>query len=153
MKEPIETILSRSLRAYRAALYRLEPSADLDARFDQSLEAWRADRAQEARGWRRSRTLAAAAAVILAASAGWLAMYARTREPVSAAMRNVDSASSDTAVVRVEASLGTPLPVGARAAFDGEPRHYWVDVGIAGDGSLYIEGVMPADDDPELFIP
>jgi hypothetical protein len=97
-----------------------------------------------------------AVAVILAASGGLLAMYTRTLEPEGVAIGNsgnVGLAPSDGAVVRVQASLGTPLPIWARGSFHTEPRHYWVDVGIAGDGSLYIEGVTPADDDPELFIP
>jgi len=149
MSEPIETLLARALRAQRVALQRLEPSAELDTRFEGSLAALRSGRARVARR-RRSWMLAAAATVILTGGAGWLAMHTHSSQPPPTVVRNpgVRLASPDAAVLRVQASLGTPLPVnyGLPAA----PRHYWVDVGIASDGSLYIERVIPADGEPEL---
>jgi hypothetical protein len=62
-------------------------------------------------------------------------------------------ASPDAAVLRVRASLGAPLPVSAGNAFPAHRRQYWVDVGIAGDGSLYIERVTPTGENAELSAP
>jgi hypothetical protein len=156
MSEPTETIFCRALRAQRAALHRLEPSADLDARFEQSLQAWGTDRARATKRRRRSWALAGAATVVLLSGAGWLAWHVRAPQPATPGVRKsgyVRVASPDAQVLRVQASLGAPLPVWARNGFAARARRYWVDVGIAGDGSLYIERVIPADDDPELFIP
>lgn len=155
MRVPIETMLSRALIAERAALYRIQPSTELDIRFDQSLQGWRTERGRAGKRRRLSWTLTAAATVVLMASASWLVMHsgARTGEAALQNSRYMPVAPADAAVLRLRASLGAPLPVWAGDGFPAHGRHYWVDVGITDDGSLYVERVMPIDEDPELFVP
>jgi hypothetical protein len=61
--------------------------------------------------------------------------------------------SADGAVLRLQASLGANLPVRSGNALLPQRRHYWVDVGVAADGTLHIERVTPIDEDPQLFVP
>ena len=154
MSERIEMRLSQVLLVQRAALRRARASAALDARFEQSLGAWRAQRARAGRRRRLSWALAAAAAGVLVAGTAWLVMHIGTSpSPVETyGLRRAHVADSDEAVLRVRASLGAQLP---RSANGSSPRrrHYWVDVGVAPDGTLNIERVTPIDEDPQLFVP
>ena len=59
----------------------------------------------------------------------------------------------DAAVLRVRASLGAQLPLSNANGFSARRRHYWIDVGVAPDGTLNIERVTPIDEDPQLFVP
>ena len=67
--------------------------------------------------------------------------------------RYAQLATEGPAVLRVRASLGAQLPESGGNGFLSRPRHYWVDVDVAGDGTLYIKRVTPIDDDPQLFVP
>lgn len=155
MSARIEASLFKAMLAQRAVLQRMLPSAALDARFERSLETWRAQRLRADRRRRLTWALAAAATGVLVLSTGWLVMHVGER-PASAVARDSKSAysaSEDAAVLRVRASLGAQLPVMAGNGSAPHPRHYWVDVGVASDGTLYIERVTPIGDDPQLFVP
>jgi hypothetical protein len=150
-----ERILSRALLAERVALKQLEPSAALDARFEHSLESWRTQRLRSAR-WRRLRwALAAAVTGVVVLSTGWLVLHMDQRPALAVVpdSRYAQLATEGPAVLRVRASLGAQLPARAGNGFLSQPRHYWVDVDVAGDGTLYIKRVTPIDDDPQLFVP
>jgi hypothetical protein len=152
MNDPGETLLSRAVRAQRAALNQIEPSAELDARFERSVQAWRTERARSGR-WRRwSWMMAAAATVALVAGASWLVMGAGTHreDPVVENPGFPRVAPGEPAVLRVQGSLGTPIPVWAGNGLPPHRRQYWIDVGIGTDGSLYIERVTPVDESGEL---
>lgn len=154
MSAGLETSLAEALRAQRIALQRVEPSAVLDARFERSVETWRAQRLRARRRRRLSWALAAAATVVLVLSNGWLVRQVGA-PPARAAPPDSDYAQiapADT-VLRMRASLGAQLPVRSANGWLSHRRHYWVDVGVAADGTLYIERVMPVDDDPQLVVP
>jgi hypothetical protein len=155
VSELTESILCRALLAQRVALRNMEPSAALDARFEHSLEAWRTQRLRSGK-WRRLQwALAAAVAGVLVLSTGWLVLHVGER-PARAVVpdsQNAKLAAEEPAMLRVRASLGAQLPVRGGNGFLSHPRHYWVDVDVAGDGTLYIKRVTPIDDDPQLFVP
>jgi hypothetical protein len=155
MSERIETSLSAALLAQRAALRRIAPSAALDARFEHSLVGWSAQRLRARRRRRLSWAFAAMAAAVLVMSTGWLVMHVEASRP-PAGMHSpgqVALADADATVLRMRASLGAQLPVRNGNAFSPRRRHYWVDVAVAADGTLYIERVTPIDEDPQLFVP
>jgi hypothetical protein len=155
MSEPTETSLSQALLAHRAALRGASASAALDARFEQSLGIWKAQRARAGRWRRLSWALAAAAAGVLTVSTAWLVMHIGT-PPSAAKMQSsgqAQVAAADATVLRLRASLGTQLPVRNDNGFSPRRRHYWVDVWVAPDGTLYVERVTPIDEDPQLFVP
>ena len=155
MSERIETSLSEALLAQRAALRRIGTSAALDARFEQSLVSWSSQWVRASRRRRLSWAFAAAAATVLVMSTGWLVMHVDAARP-PAERRNfaqTQAADADAMVLRMRASLGTQLPVRNSNGFFPRRRHYWVDVAVAPDGTLYIERVTPIDEDPQLFVP
>jgi hypothetical protein len=155
MSARIETILSRALLWQRVALKQMEPSAALAARFEHSLEAWRTERLRSER-WRRLRwALVASVTGVLVLSTGWLVMHVdeRTVRAVVPDSGPAQSVAEEPAVLHVRASLGAQLPTRGGNGFAPDPRHYLVDVGVAGDGTLRIERVTPIDDDPQLFVP
>ena len=155
MSERTETNLSNALRALRASLQHTDTSLALDARFEQSVATWSAERVRAGRRRRLSWALAAAAAGVLVVSTGWLVMHVET-PPFPAEIRNsgqARTAAADPAVLHVRASLGAQLPVRTGDGLSPRRRHYWVDVGVAPDGTLYIERVTPIDEDPQLFVP
>jgi hypothetical protein len=155
--------VSRALRALRSELRTMGPSADLDARMERGLQAWRAERARAASRRRVSLSLIAAGTVALVVGLGWRAAQELAREPPATAHGREISLpepadrpepsstypARDAAVLRVRASLGAQLPQRDLRALPGE-RHYWVDIGISGDGALYVERVTPVD---EEFVP
>ncbi len=155
MSSPAENPLLHALRQQRARLFQIEPSAELDARFEQALGEWRAERSDAGRRRRWFWRLGIAAILLLAAGAGWLVL--RTDERKGAAVVEnpgyLRVKPTDSAVVRLQASLGAPIPVWAGNGFPAHRRRYWVDVGVAGDGSLYIERVTPIDESPEVLLP
>ena len=155
MSGRIETTLSEALLAQRAALRRLGTSAALDARFEQSLATWSSERLRARRRHRLSWAFAAAAAAVVLMSTGWLVMHVdASRSP--AGTHNVGAvqiADADATVLRVRASLGTQLPLRSGNGFYPRRRHYWIDVAVAPDGTLYVERVTPIDEDPQLFVP
>jgi hypothetical protein len=158
-----EAALSRALRALSSELHTAGPSADLDARLERSLTAWSAGRARAASHRRVSASLIAAGTIVLVVGLGWRAAHELGQAP--AAMRRAqqmplpqltDRAEAsttyptrDAAVLHLRASLGAPLPQGDLRALS-DRRHYWVDIGISGDGALYVERVTPVD---EQFVP
>jgi len=155
MSERVETSLSEALLAQRAALRRIGTSAALDARFEQSLASWSSQRVRASRRRRLSWAFAAAAAAVLVMSTGWLVMHVDGARP-PAERRNfaqTQAADAGAMVLRMRASLGTQLPVRNGNGFLPRRRHYWVDVAVAPDGTLYIERVTPIDEDPQLFVP
>jgi hypothetical protein len=155
MSMPTEPIPSRALLAHRAELYRIEPSTELDVRFNQSLQGWRTEWAQPGKRRRLSWMLGAAAALVLMAGGGWLVMHASARHGEAALPNSgyVRLAPADAAVLRLRGSLGAPLPDAAGHGFPARRSHYWLDVGITDDGLLYVERVTPIDEDPGLFVP
>ena len=155
MSERIDTSLPRALLAQRSALRRARPSAALDARFEQSLGTWKARRARAGRRRRWSWALAAAAAGVLMVSTAWLVMHIGTPPSPAGTYRSAQEqgADADAAVLHVRASLGAQLPVSNVNGFSARRRHYWIDVGVAPDGTLSIERVTPIDEDPQLFVP
>lgn len=155
MSARIETILSRALLWQRVALKQMEPSAALDARFEHSLEAWRTERLRLERRRRVRWALVAAVTGILVLSTGWLVMHVdeRPARAVVPETRYGQLMAEEPAVLHVRASLGAQLPMRGGNGFPPDPRHYLVDVGVAGDGTLRIERVTPIDDDPQLFVP
>jgi hypothetical protein len=155
MSEHVESRLSPALLAQRAALRRAEPSAALYARFDRSLESWRTQRVRAVRQRRVSWTLAAAVTVVLVVSTAWVVMHVGTRptRAVPGDSEYARVASADATVLRVRASLGAQLTDRNGNGFPVRRRNYWVEVGVAGDGTLRIERVTPIDEDPQLFVP
>ena len=155
MSERIEASLSEALLAQRAVLRRARASAALDARFEQSLGTWQARRARAGRRRRWSWALAAAAAGVLMVSTAWLVMHIGTPPSPAGTYRTAQGqgADADAAVLHVRASLGAQLPVSNVNGFSARRRHYWIDVGVAPDGTLNIERVTPIDEDPQLFVP
>jgi hypothetical protein len=92
---------------------------------------------------------------VVVLSTGWLVLHMDERSVRAEApdARYAQLATEGPAVLRVRASLGAQLPARGGNGFLSQPRHYWVDVDVAGDGTLYIKGVTPIDDDPQLFVP
>ena len=155
MSERLEASLSQALLAQREALRRTRPSAALDARFEQSLTDWKSRRLRAGRRRHLSWGLAAAAAGVLVVSTGWLVMHVGA-PPSQAGVYGSGQgqvADLDPAVLRVRASLGAQLPVRNGNGFSSRRRHYWVDVDVEPDGTLYVERVTPIDEDPQLFVP
>jgi hypothetical protein len=155
MSDEIETRLAQALLAQRALLQSTESSAALDERFEQSLASWKAHQVRAVGLRRLSRTLAAAAMVVLVVSTGWLVVHVGAQRPgvIVDKPAYADAARHDTALLRVRASLGAQLPDRSDTGFPVRQRHYWVDVAVAGDGTLYIERVTPVDEDPQSFVP
>ena len=155
MSARTERILSQALLAQRVALKRMEPSEALDARFERSLEAWRTERLQSERRRRLQWALVAAVSCVLVLSTGWLVTHVveHPAPAVGPTSRVAQLAAEEPAVLHVRASLGAQRPVGAGNGFLSDPRYYWVDVGVARDGTLSIKRVTPVDDDPQLFVP
>jgi hypothetical protein len=153
VSERIEASLSQALLAQRAALRRARASASLDARFEQSLGTWRARQVPSGRR-RLSWALAAAATGVLLASTAWLVMHVGA-SPSPSEMHSAppQAANADAAVLRMRAGLGARLPVRNGNDFSARRHHYWVDVSVAPDGTLYVERVTPIDEDPQLFVP
>jgi len=155
MSEGIGTSLTGALRAQRSALRRIGTSTALDARFEHSLATWSSQRAWAGKRRRWSWAFAATAAAVVVISTGWLVMHVDAARP-PAETRNfgqVQVADDDATVLRMRASLGAQLPVSNGYGFSPRRRHYWVDVAVAPDGTLYIERVTPIDEDPQLFVP
>jgi hypothetical protein len=153
MSESSEASLSQALLAQRAALRSATPSAALDARFEQSLGTWRARWARAGRRRLLSRAVAAAAVGVLVVGTAWLVMHIGTAPSPAEVYRPGQRADVDAAVLRVRASLGAQLPVGNDNGLPSRRRHYWVDVGVEPDGTLYVEHVTPIDEDPQLIVP
>ena len=154
MSEPTETSLSRALLAHRAALRGARASAVLDARFEQSLGIWKAQQVRAGRRRRFSWALAAAAAGALTVSTAWLVTHIGTPPSVAKMQSSGEvQVASDATVLRLRASLGAQLPVRNDNGFSPRRRHYWVDVWVAPDGTLYVERVTPIDEDPQVFVP
>jgi hypothetical protein len=155
MSEHLEASLCQALIAQREALRRARPSAALDARFERSLATWKSRRLRAGRRRRLSWGLAAAAAGVLVMSTAWLVMHVGAPPSPAGVYRSPQGqvAGVDAAVLRVSASLGAQLPVGSGNGFSSRRRHYWVDVDVEPDGTLYVERVTPIDEDPQLFVP
>jgi hypothetical protein len=155
MSEHLEVGLSQALLAQREALRRTRPSAALDARFEQSLATWRSHRLRAGRRRRLAWGLAAAAAGVLVVSTAWLVMHVGAPPSPAGVYRAGQGqvADVDAAVLRVRASLGAQLPVSNGNGLSSRRRHYWVDVDVEPDGTLYVERVTPIDEDPQLFVP
>jgi hypothetical protein len=143
------------VRAQRAALYRIEPSTELNNRFDATLEAWMIERSRTGRRHLSVWAWAAAATLVLVIGAGWFGWRAleERKDPIVENPGYVRVVPPGTAVMRVQASLGAPIPVWAGNGFPTHRSRYWVDVGVGSDGALYIERVTPIDESPESFAP
>jgi hypothetical protein len=157
--------VTRELDRYSQALRSLQPSAELDGRIDEVIDAWAA-RNGSPRLWKRPLTWVAAAASIAVISGGVALLATRNRagtDGVSAAAARlpglqiermgvpalaasqVSQWPAEAAIFRVKASfLPTSgfLPPGEQ---DNGERQYWVDVRIANDGTMRIMQVLPAD--------
>jgi hypothetical protein len=160
MNDQTAGALSEALRGYREELARIRPSAQLDARIAEALIA-HAQEAPRPAPKRRFAALEIAAMLAIVVIVG-LGFYLQLRKGI-----DTENASELTVapyqqsvvppaqvyqwpvaatVFRVRASLGASgmMP----AAVSGPPvRHFWVDVGVASDGSLRIMQVIPADGD------
>jgi hypothetical protein len=175
-----EDRLSQTLLPVREALHLLEPSAALDARIDLAVSAWSARRSARAR-WRSPAwpVAWATAASALFVALGLRYAAHQGAEPETAAVKGNRTESTTwptgpeaagtsesrgapapkkspqseggAAVFRVRATLGT---YGAgRAEHSGlAGQHFWVEVGVASDGSLHIVRVAPTGTG-ETFVP
>jgi hypothetical protein len=149
-----EATLSRALRALRSELASAVPSADLDARLELGLQAWSAERARAASRRRVSLALIAAGTIALVIGLGWRAARELGQEPPAMTHDRETPLAGEplrvATVLHVRASLGAqPSQRDVRALLP-DQRHYWVDIGISGDGALYVERVTPVD---EEFVP
>ncbi|HVY82950.1 MAG TPA: hypothetical protein VG994_18330 [Steroidobacteraceae bacterium] len=162
--DDIALALARELDRYSYALRSLQPSAELDRRVEDAIQAWAGTKGSRA-FWRRPLAWVAAVASIVAISLGVALLAMRDRGPAqglsAAAARmpglqlervgvpalaagQVSQWPVEAAIFRVKASFvptGGFLPAGEH---DGE-RQYWVDVRIANDGTMRIMQVVPAD--------
>lgn len=154
MSTQSEAALSRALRALRSELRAIGPSAGLDARLERSFLAWSAERARAASRRRVSLALIAASILALAVALGWRAARELEQEPAAMTraqqMPLPEDPMRDATVLHVRASLGAQSPQRDLRALLPDQGHYWVDIGISGDGALYVERVTPVD---EEFVP
>jgi hypothetical protein len=136
------------LVALRDELKSLEPSLRLNWRMEQTVHTWAARRAS--RPWASPLRWAAVAATLAAVvTAGWT--LHRRAEVASSAQRLAREATpawaADAEVLRVRATLGAPWLTPQVPTSPAAGQHYWIDLGVASDGSLHVVRVMPADDE------
>lgn len=158
MSSNTEVTLSRVLPELRSALRSVGPSSELDARYRRSVDAWSARR-NAAVAYRRALPLLIAAGTIAAVvGLGWWVARERDRSMAAVAvhqdspLRSPSAAymSPDAAVLHVRATLGARVPLAGSDAGLARPGEYWVDIGVAGDGTVRVERVTPVD---ERFVP
>jgi hypothetical protein len=145
MSGKTEITLSRVLPELRSALRSVSPSSELDARFRRSVDGLSARRSVAVAYRRKLSLLIAAGTIAAVVGLGW--WVARERSVSSAvdghgpSLRTASYPIPDAAVLHVRATLGARVP---------GPEEYWVDIGVASDGSLRVERVTPVD---ERFVP
>jgi hypothetical protein len=137
-----------ALVVLRDELKSLEPSLRLEWRMEQTVHTWAARRTS--RPWASPlRWTAVAATLAAVVTAGW-ALHRRAGV-ASAAQRVARQASSawvaDAEVLRVRATLGAPGVTSQIPTSPAAGQRYWIDLGVASDGSLHVVRVMPADDE------
>jgi hypothetical protein len=139
-----------ALVALRNELRSLEPSLRLNWRMEQSAQTWAARRAL--RPWASPFRWAAAAAILIAVvTAGWLHYRAGLTGPAPRPARQARPAwAADAEVLRVRATLGAPGLTSQVSTSPAAEQSYWIDLGVASDGSLHVVRVMPADDDERM---
>ena len=154
-----EVGLCHALRRLGGELRARSPSAELDARFERSVQAWSIERARVAARRRLSPPLIAAGTIaVVVGFGGWAAHELGQSPPAMADSKPTFLPEPSTsysgrdaaAVLHVRASLGARLPQRSSDGLLVARRHYWVDIGISGDGTLYVERVTPVD---EGFVP
>ena len=140
------------LHALREELRSLEPSLRLNWRMEQTVHTWAVRRAW--RPWASPLRWAAVAATLAAVvTAGWT-LHRRaelTSSPQPLAREPTPAWAADTEVVRVRATLGAPGLTARMPASPPAGQRYWIDLGVASDGSLHVVRVMPADDEGRPF--
>lgn len=135
-----------ALVALREELQSLEPSLRLNWRMEQTTQMWGARRGS--RPWAPPLRWAAVAATLVAiVTTGWT--LHRRAEVARSAQRLAGEVSpawtADAEVLRVPATLGAP-DLNPQVATSPAGQRYWIDLGVASDGSLHVVRVMPADD-------
>ena len=137
------------LHVLREELRSLEPSLHLNWRMEQTVHTWAVRRAW--RPWASPLRWAAVAATLAAVvTAGWT-LHRRVElasSPQALAHEPTPAWAADTEVVRVRATLGAP---GLAPRTPAAGQRYWIDLGVASDGSLHVVRVMPADDEGRPF--
>jgi hypothetical protein len=161
MTESLHPQVAALLARYRAELERIEPSDALDARMDRlvagdSKPAWRPVRRLPA--W-----AAAAGLAVLAIATGIFigmrlerAAPAGPSSPRTAQLATPLSADfslwpSDSVALQIPAEYsaqGTLVAVDPGAHSTG--KRYWIDVVVSNDGTIRIDGIVPADPTPNL---
>ena len=140
------------LHALREELRSLEPSLHLNWRMEQTVHTWAVRRAW--RPWASPLRWAAVAATLAAVvTAGWT-LHRRgelASSPQPLAHEPIPAWAADTEVVRVRATLGAPGLTARMPASPPAGQRYWIDLGVASDGSLHVVRVMPADDEGRPF--
>jgi hypothetical protein len=156
--------ITRELDGYAQALRSLQPSAELDRRVGEAIDAWAARSGSRAL-WKRPLAWVAAAASIAVISGGIALLMMRDRsgpEGLSAAAARLPGLQiermgvpalaagqisqwpAEAAIFRVKASFVPTAGVVPPSDPTGE-RQYWVDVRIANDGTMRIMQVVPAE--------
>jgi len=137
-----------ALVALRHELKSLEPSLRLKWRMERSVHTWAARRASRPWTW-PLRWAAVAATLAAVVTAGWT--LHRRAEVASAAQPLAREPSpawaGDAEVLRVRATLGAQGLTPRFPTSPAEGQLYWIDLGVASDGSLHIVRVMPAENE------
>jgi hypothetical protein len=164
MNDETAIAMTHELDGYAQALRSVQPSAELDRRVRDTIDAWAAKKGSRS-VWKRPLAWVAAAASIAVISGGVALLAMRDRsgtEGLSAAAARLPglqiqrmgvpalAASQvsqwpvDAAIFRVKASFVSTAGFVPAGEQDGE-RQYWVDVRIANDGTMRIMQVVPAE--------